>query len=441
MENSGQQQEKKPRVFIKNGTFYVLKNLYEIELLDKGVNPKFWIRNVHGHDFIYKANRGEYDGIGEVLYFKLCKAVGYEHRCIVAKPATLANEDGSEVKGVLVPSYIKEEYKDKTVRVMSGRTLLNEYAQHVYDNSNGKKIQATHTLKTYLEMLEYIRHSNMLGENVDVYSNIERRLKFLALMDYVTCQSDRHWENIDFLLITDQDGNKKLKLAPFFDNGHVYNLHMKGDTPKMGVTYRNSKDKGTALKFFTKKYFQVVPMFGIQTPTYETKVFEREGGGKEVGIRLSKDTKNYDIFVEELAALLASDEELMVCYNKLKSLDFGQVLQDSFVQEDIPDGLVDAVRVISSQRMLALDQALEKQMVADELGEIEDLEDIETLTETGTESLADSSEMREASDELWRYMTMDIPPDELRGDKAGGGVQDSPKKETPKKQDNGGQGQ
>lgn len=359
--------------------FFILKERFgdRIEHLSKGVNLKFWLRDVRakgqpvGQDFIFKSNRGIFDDFGEVLYYRICKALGYEQRCVMAKQATvIEREDGEihRINGVLMPSYIKASYRD--IRVYSGKSFLQGYKSHAYDNKNGIEVSDDHTVSNYINALNYYKANNVFGDNVDFYSNIERRLKFLALLDYVLCQSDRHWENVEFMTFKDKDGNQKFKLSPFFDNGHIFNLHAGTRTVTVGLSYENASNKEKALQFFAR-YFQSVPMLGIETPTYETRMYKCENG-MEKGIKLSTDVKKLQIFNDELASLLLKDPELMREYQKIKQLDFVQIIIEEFDPDEIPMGLLTAISIIASKRCEMLDEAIQRQENNKTLGDILD---------------------------------------------------------------------
>ena len=340
--------------------------------MTRGVNSKFWL-HLKDVDLLVKSNRGPYDGIGEVLCYKTCEQVGYGHRCVNARQVTIIKRETDDKKypegmsyddGVVLPSYLRREWRE--ARTISGKSLINERADYIYENQYGQKVSRDHTLSNYLETLRWYRETKYFGDDVEIYNNIERRLKFMCLLDYMTCQSDRHWENLEFILVTDQNGKRHLKLAKYYDNSHVFGLHRGPDKITSLAqnirTLQNCDPERDARKIqkitdLIKGNYETVPMFGIITPTYKSEIKQFPDGAEEC-ISLSKDKAKLDIFVTELAQMLLQDPELMRDYQRLRQVDYAQMLTDNFDQRDVPEDLKVVLPYIASKRVEMLDQAL-----------------------------------------------------------------------------------
>ncbi len=446
-----------------------------IKTSSRGVNPKFWIHierppqkgeapittKLKGKDFLVKSNRSIYDGIGEVLYYLVCDQVGYGHRCVHVRQATIVRPEKDTKKypdgfsyddGVIAPSYIKRSYGDNP-RVISGKSFINERADYIFENRYGEQVSRAHTLANYLEALNFYRESKYFGEDVEIFNNIERRLKFMCLVDYLTCQSDRHWENVEFLLVNEiVNPNEKdpekfvykkvLKLAHYYDNSHVFNLHTKGRTLTLGEMLQNiyklknpavvQEKLDRSMEYF-RPSCEVVPMFGIVTPTYES-TFKDFGEGRQECISLSKDKEKLNIFLQELAQLLISDPQMMADYQKLKQINYEELLRENFDQAEIPESMITAIKFISDARVTMLDQALEQCINQDR----EDSEDDELHLDLGDGMVdlehAGSSELDRACSDLEMFMNGIDISEEDAGEDTG---EEGKKKDKPKTQDDG----
>ena len=193
-----------------------------------GIESKFWI-NIAGQDFLFKyfterqsQNRqptSQMRNFNEVLISTVCKKLGVD--CIEASfaQAVLAEDfDGDtslKAKGCLIKSYLTGEIVE---------SIPLEDIGSFYCDKNDLNYCDFHSPRDVCEALRFYCEEN----DCVLDGGISDRLKQIALIDYLTGQTDRHNQNIEFLSYI-KNGEKHLKLAPLFDNGRSFGSKDLGD--------------------------------------------------------------------------------------------------------------------------------------------------------------------------------------------------------------------
>ena len=86
----------------------------------------------------------------------------------------------------------------------------------------------------------YFKHCSELPEYLDIADKLGagERLRDMLVLDALTCNYDRHLNNIQFLV--DSDTYEIISLAPVFDNGMGLCSHCKDETTKAFIDYGNN---------------------------------------------------------------------------------------------------------------------------------------------------------------------------------------------------------
>ena len=186
-----------------------------------GIESKFWV-NINGQDFLFKyyserqlQNRqptSQMRNFNEVLISTICKKVGID--CVETSFANAVLVDGSndenklKAKGCLIKSYLTEDIIE---------SIPLEDIGSFYCEKNGLNYVDFHTPRVACEALRFYCEEN----DCVLDGGISDKLKAVALIDYMTGQTDRHNQNIELLSYM-KNGEKHLKLAPLFDNGRSF---------------------------------------------------------------------------------------------------------------------------------------------------------------------------------------------------------------------------
>lgn len=186
-----------------------------------GIESKFWI-NIAGQDFLFKyfterqsQNRQptlQMRNFNEVLISEICKKVGIN--CVEASFAKAVLAEGYEgdfalnAKGCLIKSYLTKDIIE---------SISLEDIGAFYCEKNDFGYSEFHSPSSICEVLRFFCEENEYVLDM----GISDQLKAMALIDYLTGQTDRHNQNIELLSYV-KNGEKHLKLAPLFDNGRSF---------------------------------------------------------------------------------------------------------------------------------------------------------------------------------------------------------------------------
>ena len=174
----------------------------------EGVNTKRLITTDRGK-YVFKANNGFEDNretptsFGEVFYSKVCKRLQCD--CVNANFAEMMlNKNLSH--GALIDYF----WEDDTLESVSYGDIVRRC--NLYGGQASEKMIIDNIValsKTF---------AKNWGLNFDA-EKTRTDLTKLAILDYFFAQTDRHRDNVEFLI-----NETDMKLAPIFDNGFCFNL-------------------------------------------------------------------------------------------------------------------------------------------------------------------------------------------------------------------------
>lgn len=253
-----------------------------------GIHEKYWV-DCGEKQYLFKYNLGEKDlsDFGEVFTSYLCYILGV--KCVKSTFAEdFFDNNSKKSTGTLIESYRTKNIKES----FSLSSLLNKY---------GRRHLFGYTVKEAVCVLnEFVEEKNLILD-----PNMEQELKEMALIDFLLLQSDRHANNIEFL-IEEKDGIKTLKLAPMFDNGACLYLQN-----------ANSLNLKCLQILLTNKIIKI--NYDKTNPKPKFYIEETE--------KINNDT---DFLVKDLAKELLSNKKLMNLYEKICKLDIMEEVE--FVQ-------------------------------------------------------------------------------------------------------------
>lgn len=147
----------------------------------------------YGKSYFFKCNADENDfaDYGEAIASAIASFVGIN----AIKSYLAQNCNGY---GVIMNDFTKEE--NEYVSLSTILSSFNEASMRTYD----KVIAA---VKFFCE-----------DNDIICDKTVERDLKRLILLDYLLLQQDRHGENIEFEISTNEKGDSVLKVVPIYDN-------------------------------------------------------------------------------------------------------------------------------------------------------------------------------------------------------------------------------
>lgn len=162
-----------------------------------GMLPKCWVRRNDGVYLLKGGTKGfngaGYEPYSEFFVSQLENALGIEHI-----------------------EYDLDNYHD---RIVSSCKLVT--------SKEVSMIPSVYYFKTCSELPEYLDIADKL--------NVGKRLRDMFVLDALTCNYDRHLNNIQFLV--DSDTYEIISLAPVFDNGMGLCSHCKEETTEAFIDY------------------------------------------------------------------------------------------------------------------------------------------------------------------------------------------------------------
>ena len=230
--------------------------------------------------------------LGEIVYYYLSKEIGLNS--LEVRPAyfiTYNNEEIKNFNGSVSESFIGTNQK---------LILSCDF------NKIGNSITETITsLKKYVQEME-----NLESLPVECnYEEIEKDLKKVALLDYLTLNKDRHKGNLGFL-VTSTDTAITVTLAPVFDNAMIFYLNNNQQISYLSncAAMKNFLSISDVLKTY-------LPLFTIK-PVIDFEESNRE-------------------FSKQVAGEIYINKEYKSCFHCLKEISFDKIYSE--IQKDIPN--------------------------------------------------------------------------------------------------------
>ena len=255
-----------------------------------GIESKFWI-NIAGQDFLFKyfTERQSQSrqptlqmrNFNEVLISEICKKVGIN--CVEALFAKAVLAEGFEgdfslnARGCLIKSYLTKDIIE---------SIPFEDIGAFYCEKNDLGYSEFHCPSSICEALRFFCEENKYVLDPDVSD----QLKAMALIDYITGQTDRHNQNIELLSYV-KNGEKHLRLAPLFDNGRSF----------------GSRDLGDKNSIIPSSSFNIFYMIG--------------------GFDLP-DSEHVMSVANGIAYVLRNDRKLQELYKKIKEININDEIND-----------------------------------------------------------------------------------------------------------------
>ena len=341
-------------ISIENGVSYIKDDtnfIYKTTDENRGANSKMWITNAMGPNFSFEthysylfktsfrrnANRDvSARNFGEIFSNNIATALNLPH--VVYFYCCFENINNNKCFGTVCPTY-KESIDDVEI---TGHDLHMQYLM-----KTGKE-EPYNCVYSYAKQLQVVYGDRLSVQQIE---DIKQSMLKMALFDYITCQTDRHWKNTGFLVRNGNDFSK-FELIPLYDNEKcfVFNKSLNW-LEKMSVDMQKSEDNVEKIILPLVNSFDRVPRFGIKTSTccegeFENLMPKRSDVGQETYTQ---------IFTKELAEELKNNEELRDFYFKVKNLDIRETLKD----EDTPEFLQDFASCIWDARINQLDKTYE----------------------------------------------------------------------------------
>lgn len=351
----------------EDGTLSIGKSRFLIRQEPRGCREKVWIHdednnrqaiNYRGSNCLIKFNRNDVscENYGEVLYYAYLKSCGA--RCTKYELAELCQQvDGEVIKHdcVICPSYMHRpsEYE------FSGYEL--QRYQYFYKSENGKML-SPNTVTSYVNCVRDL----MCHPNEEMIRHIKIDLVKMAFFDYITGQTDRHWENVAFIFRNEEMGTQMveaLRLASSFDNGCCFLFKRKEQAL---ITIANQLRVAKKLNNIDK-YMEILetisektaPCMGIITSFYNyPETYE-----KEYSVKLEMNRpKNWEqVFLNELCFAISKDPELKKFFKNKENFKLDKAREVLKEQGDvIPEDLIFLAGEIVDYRVAQVYRILEK---------------------------------------------------------------------------------
>lgn len=303
------------------------KYLKSAENVSIGVDPKFWV-NIDGNKYLYKyyeeekfsdsCRRGQMRTINEVLVGVLCKKLGIE--CVessfgsaqIGYSVNFGNKKSSvekkDTKGCLIKSFLTKDIVESI--------SLNEIT-YFTQIKKGVFLLVTDPISTYKTVKFFCEQK---GYSLD--DDLYKKLKAIALFDYVSGQTDRHDSNMEFLVYK-KGGKKCVKLAPLFDNGRCFG-------------YRSFPSQ--------------------EMPSPQIMLFQMN--------RYCDSAEREELlsYVNSIACELTKDKELFQLFEQIKKIDFNAVLKELAIDygEEIPEDVAKFISYTWKDGIQSINEALVK---------------------------------------------------------------------------------
>ncbi|MGD9901256.1 MAG: hypothetical protein AB7S44_01820 [Spirochaetales bacterium] len=330
------------RVKVDNSSYHIVEN-------GRGKRSKFWLSKQNGDKlenlYLFKQNliSVSREDIGELFYYLLSKQV--KAPAVECHLAKYQRKDGSIECGILSKNY---KTKDSIVEI-SGKSILLQYADKYFDNNNGKKVQLSNCVNSYMDAIKYLYADSKID-----YKDLRDSLVQQVILDYLYHQNDRHWGNITFLM-DEEIGPSSIRVADSYDNGNMFLLNKDIFKINQYLTQINGGDKLFTDAFFaeTKKN---VPLFAISIPTVN-KMYGNESESKSYDC-LEPCQKEIPFAIDIAKELLKNPEMKMFYENVKNNTDIMEAVAEMSQTEEMPKGLEELSQLIFENRTAKIDEAM-----------------------------------------------------------------------------------
>ena len=178
-----------------------------------------------------------------------------------------------------------------------------------------------------------LRKELKVKDNIELSPNFDLELKKIAVLGYVTCQTDMTRNNLHLALVKNKKGYE-LQVAPLFDNGESFNL--------------SSIERNKELSSYD------VDQINSTSVSYGNSLVLTEGEGKDAEKQ-----------VESIAREIIKNPELSNFFNKLQNLDIADMCEKENIGERDFDIIKYSVVSIYNQRVNSLTNEIQKQISND----------------------------------------------------------------------------
>lgn len=318
----------------------------------RGTNEKFWLINDEFNNKLIfkgtarKGSKAKENGYiyGELITDLLCNKIGLDNTSYY--PCIVIFEDGTSVRGTISPSYRKGKLNNE----YSAQNITTRYVKSQYDNNYGEVPYIEfNTVDEYIKQLKYL-YKNRLSEAK--FKEFEQYLLQIALFDYVTCQTDRHWGNIGWINNAEV-GIQTMKPIPIYDNESCFLMNKPFDQIEtLADRISRSRDWRNGIIVPMVNGIDRVPRLGISSATTICND----------GIRLLKKPNipgqktHLEVFREELAEKIINNKELEKLYRKIKNINLEQLLTDC---DYFPESVITVASKIWQVRIEQLEKVLQ----------------------------------------------------------------------------------
>lgn len=219
---------------------------------------KFWLK-INGVDYLFKGNDdstffgpSKRTDLGEMFYSVLSQKINFD--CVKTKFAKYTTRNSSN-NGVLV----------KTFLTKPNMYSVNYFELAQFYETIFGEIKEILCVQNCLKIFEFYANKHNLKYN---FNKIKTELYCRTVLDFFLAQTDRHTQNIEFLI----DGDT-ISLAPSFDNGRCLSFGNSAfENKEIIKQIKNNNYQG---EHFKKLYFkQEKPI--DRNVYYTTKSIERE---------------------------------------------------------------------------------------------------------------------------------------------------------------------
>lgn len=281
---------------------------YESSHISQGSMTKRLVVTDKGK-YIFKANKDfsfkfeSPTSFGEVFYSRVCEILGCD--CVSVDFADMF-VNGFLSHGALIGYYLTNEGMEAVSFGDIVRKINKCGYYPVSDSMNVDNIVSIAKM--------FAKSVGLKFDDSNAYTNLTK----LAILDYFFAQTDRHSDNIEFLI----EGNK-MTLAPIFDNGFCFNLWRKKRDNKLYACEENVKYLVTGNPQFLK----------IHKPKYE-------------------DIEDDNELARQISNEVKSNPEIKKFVGRVYSLDMDEILSDVYneSQKDFGEDYVDNCAVVFKYR-------------------------------------------------------------------------------------------
>lgn len=287
---------------------------YSIVEESRGVREKFWMKRTGKHLYyespihsriLFKFNRNDVscEDWGEIYFSKLCNNMGIP--CVTYTLAQAYDENDNFLgNGVMCGSY-KRSVSESEFSVYD--LQMGNDGTHL--NCNADKIN------TVDGIIEGVRNNfdNLLENDIVTLRN---ELIIQAIMDFLCCQSDRHWLNTT-ILVYGSPQKTYIRKAPCYDNGCIAMLKRKQSAIE-GMSKEIGK-KGKDSEFLAAQLSKFCPMFGIKTSLVELKP-EKNGFNRNERVKIKSPKASREIFLDEIADEILTNPPIAIFFSDLRRL-------------------------------------------------------------------------------------------------------------------------